>query len=220
MISSVVGKVLRKHNDWLIVSTNSGVGYKIYVSQKTMMRIGAEETQYYTHTQLRQDDISLYGFLSFEELVTFETLITVSGIGAKVALAILDQFTPSEVVIAILSADVATLTKTKGLGKKTAERLILELRDKIAEMNKNTDGLVASNSGEAHSDKNSAFLNLDDVEDADKKNVEAVFVDAIDALIALGFNKIEAKKAVATVFNKDMTTEDAIKASLKIIGSF
>lgn len=216
MISSINGTVLRRHNDWIIVSTASGVGYKVYISQKTMLQISTDEVQYFTHTQVRQDDLSIYGFLTFEELVTFETLITVSGIGAKVALAILDQFTPSEVVIAILGADVVSLTKTKGLGKKTAERLILELRDKIAEMNKTTDKPIKS------IDKNAktSVLNLDNVESSNRENIETVFDDTVDALIALGFNKGEANKAVAQVFENTMTTEDAIKASLKVIGAF
>lgn len=202
MISFVKGKVISAYKDYVIVE-NNGIGYKIYVSNTTMLKVKNkdDEVQIFTHTQVRQDDISLFGFLTIEELNMFEMLTTVSGVGSKMALAILQQLTPTEIVLAIVGSDFATLTKTKGLGKKTAERLALELRDKMKE------------------------LSFSDVENVNGEvgvpNNDIVAVtDSIDALVVLGYGKSESSKTVSSVYIDGMTTEDVIKASLKVLARF
>lgn len=202
MISFVKGKVASTYKDCIIIE-NNGIGYKIHVSNTTMLKVRnkEDEVQIFTHTQVRQDDISLFGFLTVEELNMFEMLTTVSGVGSKMALSILQQLTPTEIILAIIGSDFATLTKTKGLGKKTAERLALELRDKMKE------------------------LSLIDVDTTDnefsvgKSDIEAI-TDSVDALIVLGYGKNEASKTVSSVYVDGMSTEDVIKASLKVLARF
>ncbi len=202
MISFIKGKVVGSYKDCIIVE-NNGIGYKIHVSQTTMMKVKnkEEDVQIFTHQQVRQDDISLFGFLSVEELNMFEMLITVSGVGSKVALAILQQLTPTEIVLAIVSSDLGTLTKTKGLGKKTAERLALELRDKMKEI---------------------SFADVESMDGEHQTTVSDILAitDSIDALVVLGYTKKEATTTVSSVYSDGMTTEEVIKASLKILARF
>ncbi len=201
MISFIKGKVVTTYKDCVIVE-NNGIGYKIHVSNFTMMKVkNKEEVQIFTHTQVRQDDISLFGFLTMEELNMFEMLITVSGVGSKVALAILQQLTPTEIVLAIVGSDYATLTKTKGLGKKTAERLALELRDKMKEI---SFADVESTSGDIPTISNDTLS----------------ITDSIDALVVLGYSRSDATKTVSSVYADGMSTEDTIKASLKVLAKF
>ncbi len=202
MISFIKGKVVSTYKDCIIVE-NNGVGYKIHVSSTTMLRVKnkSEEVQIFTHQQVRQDDISLFGFLTIEELNMFEMLITVSGVGSKVAQAILQQLTPTEIVLAIIGSDYATLTKTKGLGKKTAERLALELRDKMKE--------ISFADGE-YNEGDIPQVTLDTL----------AISDSIDALVVLGYSKNESTKTVSSVYTEGMTTEDVIKASLKVLARF
>lgn len=202
MISFIKGKVVSTYKDCIIVE-NSGIGYKIHVSNTTMLKVKnkSEDVQIFTYTQVRQDDISLFGFLSIEELNMFEILITVSGVGSKMALAILQQLTPTEIILAIISSDFTTLTKTKGLGKKTAERLALELRDKMKE--------ISFAEGE-FSEGDIPQISVDTL----------AISDSIDALVVLGYSKNEARKTVSKVYTEGMSTEDVIKASLKILARF
>ena len=131
LISYIKGKITYKTESFLVLECN-GIGYKIYVSNTTISSLKeAEEIMIYTFMNVKEDNISLFGFLTQQEQDIFYQLIGVSGIGPKGALAFLSNMTPQEIILAILSEDVKTLSKIPGIGKKTTQRLILELKDKV-----------------------------------------------------------------------------------------
>lgn len=132
MIAHLRGVLLAKHPNQAIVETH-GVGYDVVISVPTFSELPAAgaEVSLHIHTHVREDALSLYGFLRLAEKHLFEKLITVSGIGPKLAITILSGMPADEMVGAIRSGDVARLTRIPGIGKKTAERMILELRDKL-----------------------------------------------------------------------------------------
>ena len=142
MIGSIKGKIVLKKDKFLVVETG-GVGYKVSVSPDTLSKLaprkssGQKETNelvsFWIHTHIREDAIDLYGFLDYQELEFFEMLINVSGIGPKGALTILGIASIETLRKAISTGDIAYLTKISGIGKKTAEKIVIELRDKIGE---------------------------------------------------------------------------------------
>ena len=134
MIGSIKGKIILKTNKFLIVETG-GVGYKINVSPDTLSKLkkANENVSFWTHTHVREDILDLYGFLDRQELEFFEMLINVSGIGPKGALSILGIASIETLRKAISTGDTAYLTKVSGIGRKTAEKIIIELRDKMGE---------------------------------------------------------------------------------------
>jgi holliday junction DNA helicase RuvA len=172
MIAHLRGKLLAKHPNQAIVET-SGVGYDVTISVPTFSDLPAAgaEVALYIHTHVREDVIALYGFLRPAEKVLFEKLISVSGIGPKLAVTILSGMAADEMVSAIRSNDVARLTRIPGIGKKTAERMVLELRDKLPE------------SGPVSVPAIPAF--------------GAVEEDVLSALINLGYQRPAAEKALA-----------------------
>ncbi len=196
MYAYIKGSLEEKLKDSIVVET-SGIGYKIYVSEQTMEKLGelGEKVKIYTHYHVREDNISLYGFLSNEELKMFELLIQVSGIGAKTAIVMLSNITPSEFAIAVISNDIKTLTKIPGVGSKSAQRIVLELKDKLK-----TEDAIS---------KDTKDVSSDNTEDNEK--VE----EAIQALQILGYNKGEVKKVVEKLKVKDLSIEDIIKQALK-----
>ena len=156
-----------------------------------------EKVKVYTHYYVREDNISLYGFLSHEELKMFELLLSVSGIGAKSAIAMLSNITPAGFAVAIISNNVALLKKIPGIGPKTAQRIILELQDKLkaeqelTKQEEQTEIKVVNNS----------------------ENVE----EAMQALQILGYNKKEIEKAFEKIANTDVSVEELIKKGLSIL---
>ena len=180
-----------------VVIENNGIGYKIYMSSKSIGTIGnvGESVKVHTHYHVREDDISLYGFTTDEELRMFEILINVSGVGVKSALTMLSDITPASFAMAVISDDVTRLTKVPGVGKKTAQRLILELKDKLK--SENISG-----------------------EDAIEEYVKETKVDndAITALQVLGYSKKEIEQALEKINTKDLSTEETIKMALKYLG--
>jgi Holliday junction DNA helicase RuvA len=173
MIAHLRGKLLAKHPNQAIVET-TGVGYDVTISVPTfsdLPEIGAE-TALYIHTHVREDAIALYGFLRASEKVLFEKLITVSGIGPKLAITILSGMAADEMVGAIRGNDVARLTRIPGIGKKTAERLVLELRDKLPE------GAPASVTTVSA--------------------LTAIEEDVLSALVNLGYQRAASEKALAS----------------------
>ncbi len=203
MISYIKGKIEYISEDFIIVD-NGGIGYKIYVSPNLMSNskgIG-ETVKIFTYMSVREDDISLYGFESFEELEIFNKLITVSGIGPKGALGIISTISPSDFVMAVISEDVSTISKAPGVGKKTAQRIILELKDKF-----NTENFVEEKIfGESKG--------LFSVVSKDYK------FEAIEALSTLGYSRSEAVKAVSAIECEGLTTEDILKLALKKLVKF
>src|SRR5579871_6445333 len=177
MIAHLRGKLLAKHPNQAIVET-AGVGYDVVISVPTFSDLPAAgaEVALHIHTHVREDQIALYGFMRAAEKLLFEKLITVSGIGPKLAITILSGMAADEMVGAIRGNDVARLTRIPGIGKKTAERMVLELRDKLP-----PDGA-----------------------DAVKEipSLSAVEEDVLSALTNLGYQRPAAEKAVASVAKK------------------
>ncbi len=174
MIAHLRGKLLAKHPNQAIVETG-GVGYDVTISVPTfsdLPGIGGE-VALYIHTHVREDALALYGFLRSSEKVLFEKLITVSGIGPKLAITILSGMAADEMVNAIRGNDIARLTRIPGIGKKTAERMVLELRDKLAV--------------EKHGEMAAAPA-LSAAED-----------DVLSALVNLGYQRAAAEKALASI---------------------
>ena len=154
----------------------------------------------HTHMNVKEDGISLYGFSTAEELELFHRLISVTGVGPKGALGFLSQLKPQEIILAILSDDVKTLSKAPGVGRKTAQRVILELKDKFQ-----TADAIAMEM---------------EAEDLMPTGSNGAKFEAMDALAALGYSRSEAAKAVNGVAAEGMTTEDILKAALKKMVTF
>jgi holliday junction DNA helicase RuvA len=174
MIAHLRGKLLAKHPNQAIVETG-GVGYDVTISVPTFSDLPAAggEVALYVHTHVREDTIALYGFLRSSEKTLFEKLITVSGIGPKLAITILSGMAADEMVGAIRGNDIARLTRIPGIGKKTAERMVLELRDK----------LPAEKQGEI----------------ASAPAMSAIEEDVLSALVNLGYQRTAAEKAMGSV---------------------
>ncbi len=194
MFYYIKGKVTVKENNFLVLDA-SGVGYKIYTSFTTLSKATLnEEFLCYTYTHIREDIFDIYGFCSPEELNTFELLITVSGVGPKAALSIL-SFMPTDVfAISVIKNDVKAITQAPGIGKKIAERIILELKDKIAKTKSFDEAQLSGD-----------YSNEDSVK------------EAIDALMVLGYSQLEAKGAVSSVKDRFTDVEDIIKNALKLL---
>jgi Holliday junction DNA helicase RuvA len=173
MIAHLRGKLLAKHPNQAIIET-AGVGYDVTISVPTFSDLPAvgSELALHVHTHVREDVIALYGFLRPSEKVLFEKLITVSGIGPKLAITILSGMPADEMVGAIRGNEVARLTRIPGIGKKTAERMVLELRDKLPEVGTITAPAVPP--------------------------LSAVEEDVLSALMNLGYQRAAAEKALAS----------------------
>ena len=180
-----------------IVVEAGGLGYEITVPANSAVYLAheGEEVTVYTAMMVREDDVSLYGFSDKVELDTFRKLITVSGVGAKAAIAILSAMPLNEVHQAIILEDAKSLTRANGIGKKTAERIVLELKDKFGSIEDATlpQGVEVSSVSVASDAR----------------------TEAVNALIALGYTKGEAVNALATVKDADLTVEEYIKQALK-----
>ena len=168
-----------------------GVGYRIHVSPKTKSRLPdvGKEVKVYTHFAVREDAMELYGFSSAEELFTYEQVISVSGVGPKVGLAIMSAMEPDQFVVAVITGDVKAITAAQGVGAKLAARIILELKDKMK--------------------KESEDLDLGAISAAPESSGSS---EAVEALLALGYSSAEAKKAVAGLTG---SVEDIIGQALK-----
>lgn len=195
----------------IIVENASGIGFEIFIPAGSPLYryVEGEEIMVYTSMAVKEDDISLYGFHNREALELFELLITVNGIGAKAAMAILSVLSPEELRRAVLFEDAKEISRANGVGKKTAERIILELKEKIGKMadGLNGNGLTAelgvgaggAGTGGAGGEGTAA----------DNR------VEAINALMALGYSKAEAFSAISQVPEDGLSCEDYIKKALK-----
>lgn len=172
MIAHLRGKLLSKHPNQAIVET-AGVGYDVTISVPTFSDLPAlgADIALHIHTHVREDVIALYGFLRPSEKLLFEKLITVSGIGPKLAITILSGMAADEMVNAIRGNDIAKLTRIPGIGKKTAERMVLELRDKLPEPGRAVAAVPV---------------------------ISAVEEDVLSALVNLGYQRAAAEKALET----------------------
>lgn len=197
MIAFVKG-ILDSVTENSVIIENSGIGYEIVVSSNVIRSLPdiGDEVRLYTYLYVREDIFMLYGFNSLREKETFISLIAISGIGPKGAIAILSELTVDELAMAVISKDTKAISKANGIGTKTAERVIIDLRDKIKLEDMSADDDIISDSDS----------------DVSKDNV----VDAAMALTALGYSKFDAMKAVKKVKDKDSkTAEQIIKEALK-----
>ena len=194
MFAYIKGTLEIKGNDYVVIDVN-GVGYKIFAPLSTIERLGeiGSTVKVHTHYYVREDNISLYGFYSLEELRMFELLIGVSGVGAKSANAILANITPSRFALAVITNDIKELTKLPGIGAKSAQRIILELKDKL----KSEEAIAESD------------FELQIASSKDSNSSEAVA-----ALQVLGYPVKEATKAVSSVNAEGLSVEAIIKKAL------
>lgn len=198
MISYIKGPLIERFEDTIVVEAGS-IGYNIHVPVSVLDQLPSlgEEVTVYTYFQVREDAMSLYGFFNRQDLLMFKQLIGVNGIGPKAALGILSALRPDDLRLAIISGDAKSIAKAPGVGPKTAQRVILDLKDRVHL----EDILFQENPG--HGEPEEGALG-----DVGK--------EAMDALTALGYSGMEASKAVKKVhITEDMTTEDVLKASLK-----
>ena len=195
MISYVKGTVAYIGNDCIVVD-NNGIGYNIQVSSSTASAVVMEkEVQIYTYMNVKENELSLFGFLTKEELNMFNLLISVNGVGPKSAVAMLGALSPSQLALAIATEDIKALSVGQGIGKKIAQRIALELKDKVG------------------ADTISTGIEL--VQKVDVATGERA--EALSALMALGFTKNEAENAIKAVFVNGMATEEIISKALKVV---
>lgn len=197
MYAYFIGRVTEYATDCIVLETNQ-IGRNIYVSAHTMQRLHMleGEVKIYTYTYVKEDAFSLYGFMTKEELELFKKMISVSGIGPKGALAILSAMSFDDLIFAILSGDAKSISKAQGVGAKTAQRLILELKDKVS----------------------SELADLPDVNGVDimmQSSESSAMQEAIEACVALGYSHQEAVRAMREIKETNLTSEEYVKKALK-----
>jgi Holliday junction DNA helicase RuvA len=191
MIYHLNGRLIEKNPTSLVVECG-GVGYEVKISLNTFSALGSDESiRIFTRLIVREDAHLLYGFASTEERDMFVQLTSVSGIGPNTAMIMLSSLTPDQIAHAIQSDDVRTIQGIKGIGVKTAQRVILDLKDKVLKMNFSSENIFAQNNTNRF--------------------------DALTALVSLGFDKKAAEKAIEKVSVGDDTVEYLIKEALKIL---
>ena len=200
MLAYIKGTLEIKMTDYVVIDVG-GLGYKVYMSAIGMEKLGniGDKVKVYTYYRVREDDISIFGFNTNEELRMFELILSVSGVGAKTALTIIAVTEPSEFAIAVISDDVSYLTKIPGIGAKSAQRIILELKKKKKKENSIT--------------KTKNLKLKEAVVDSSKVD------EAISALQVLGYNKKEIEKVFMKLDKKDLSTEDLIRKGLGMLAN-
>ena len=198
MLAYIKGILEMKMTDYVVIDVG-GLGYKVFMSENGIENLGniGETVKVHTHYRVREDDISIFGFNTLEELKMFELLLGVSGVGAKTALSMLAICEPSDFALAVVSEDVKTLTQIPGIGPKSAKRIILELKDKIKM--------------EQQVEEKTKMQEL--LENQGKAK------EAIEALQVLGYNKKEIEKSFEKLEVNELTTEELIKKGLRLLGN-
>ena len=195
MFSYIKGKLEVKTTGYVVIDIN-GLGYKIFMSDTAINKIGdiGEVVKVHTYVKVREDDISIYGFNTNEELRMFELLLSVSWIGAKSAITILSNISPSSFALAVITNNVGEIKKLPGIGPKTAQRIILELKDKL----KTEESIESDNT-----------IELKNAITEDNKVQEA-----ISALQVLGYSQREIETAMKNVDKDNLSVEDIIRKGL------
>jgi len=189
MLSFIRGKIKNKGENFVILEQNN-LGYKIFVNEKVLTELNQEEeAEFYLYENVREDADDLFGFLSFEELQLFEKLISVNGVGPRIALNIFATYSVEQILAAISNQQADVLSEVSGLGSKTAERIVLELKNKI-----------------------------EYIEGTGKIESVSVDNDALEALINLGYNKMQARDALNKVSKEIEDPGEQLKQALKILG--
>ena len=205
MLAYINGTLEMKMTGYIVIDVG-GLGYKVFMTDTGIEKLGniGDKVKVHTYYKVREDDISIYGFNTLEELKMFELLISVSGVGAKSAIAMLSSCEPTDLAVAVISEDVNALKQLPGIGAKSAQRIILELKDKIK--------------------KEQQIQELDDATKGTKIKVEIAIKknerldEAIAALQVLGYNKKEIEKAFGKLSTTDLSTEELIRKGLVILG--
>lgn len=198
MLAYIKGILEMKMTGFVAIDVN-GIGYKVYMSDLAIEKLGniGDVVKVYTHYRVREDDISIFGFNTNEELQMFELLLGVSGIGSKIALTAVASIHPSDFALAVVSEDVDSLTNISGVGKKSAQRIILELKDKL---------------------KNGNISKKDINNNVERKLLEKnIDEEAISALQVLGYNKKEIQKALEKVDKSNLSVEELIRKGLTFL---
>ncbi len=192
MFEFIIGKIVSIKNDFVVIQ-NNGIGYRVITSTNSMskLELGGDNQILYTQLSVREDGMSLYGFVSEDEMDMFNLLLLVSKIGPKIAVGILSAMTPNQLKKAILNRNVEELCKCPGIGKKTAERIIIELIDRVEKLGISTDDEV--------------FQQRSDNE----------YSEGLEALMSLGYNRYEVENILKLMDIKNMKVEDIIKEGLK-----
>lgn len=193
MYDYIKGTITATADEYIVIE-NNGIGYRIFTSGNTISRVikGEKDATVFTYLNVREDMMKLYGFTDREELSIFRMLIGISGIGPKAALSVLSTFTPRGVAIAIASENSKELSRARGIGKKTAQRIILELKDKFKALDKVTlKGKVTSDTSNEITD------------------------EARTALMVLGFRATDASELIKKNYKEGITVEGLIMKCLK-----
>ena len=200
MFAFIKGIIEEKASTYVVIETG-GVGYKIYMPEPEIELLGniGEIVKVHTYYWVREDNISLYGFTTKEELRMFEILITTSGIGAKSAIAILSNIDPSSFALAVINEDTRKLTKLPGIGAKSAARIILELKDKLKKQE------LETKESEQKDELQKAINNNENLN------------EAISALQVLGYNRREIEKALDNAKLDGLSVEEIIRQGLKLL---
>ena len=200
MFAYIKGSLEMKSSNYIVVDIN-GLGYKIFMSQSNIESIGEinDIVKVFTYVKVREDDISIYGFKTQEELRMFELLIGVSGVGAKIALVMLSCIEPSEFAIAVISNNIKLLTQVPGIGTKSAQRIILELKDKLKAEQSELDEEKLENAKLKSSKTN--------------ENVQ----EAISGLMVLGYSRKDIEKAFTHLIVDELSVEELIKKGLILL---
>ena len=199
MYAYIKGSLEDKASNYVVIEA-MGIGYKIFMGETAIDGIGniGDNVKVYTHYHVREDDISLYGFKTNEELRMFELLISVSGVGAKSALTILSNIEPSSFALAVITNDESKLVKVPCVGKKTAARIVLELKDKL----KNIESDYNNNNAVKETIVNDQKID-----------------EAISALQVLGYNKREIEKVFEKLELNELSLEEIIKQGLQYLSN-
>ena len=197
MIALIRGKLAYRSTDHVIIDVG-GVGYRLFIPLSTFYSLPENgEVSLFTHTHVREDALLLYGFLTLEEKDLFGTLISISGIGPKLAVNILSHIPAKDLKRAIASGDIKRLSSLPGIGKKTAERLVLELKDKVGPVDNLPEAVGSTVGGSSAGD----LVN-----------------DVVSALINLGYKENQARKVMASIeLSPDLTMEEVLKGALKVL---
>ncbi len=196
MIASLRGKLIYSDNVSVVVEC-AGVGYKCFVTKSTLYRLPkkGEELFLHTHLAVREDAMDLYGFSDLEELTAFKLITSVNGVGAKIGIAILSEFTASQLMLSIAGNDAKSLTRAAGVGIKLAQRIVLELKDKVGSIEVSNIEEVRSVSATVNNTSSS---------------------EAVEALVSLGYAKSDASSAVGKL-DQTLGTDELIKQALKYL---
>lgn len=206
MLAYIKGEIADKQIGYIVIDVN-GLGYKIWMSEIGIQKIGkiGDIVKVHTYYKVSEDDVKIFGFCTKEELRMFELIIQVGGIGARTAVAILGSIEPSKFAIAVISEDINTLKTMPGIGAKTAQRIVFDLKDKLK--------------------KEEQIVELNNATSEQKSKIEQVRVndnkvnEAISALQVLGYQRKDVEKVIEQIDVNNLSVEDIIKQGLRIFSN-